>query len=71
MILRGPFHFGVRGFFGGEGERNRPSPPGSKGKRDECVKGPEIRYHGVSTVGFKGRRAGERQGVPGGGPWQR
>jgi hypothetical protein len=71
MILRSPFHLGRGVSFRGKGERNRPSPPGSKGKRNECVKGPEIRYHGVSTVGFKGRRAGERQGVPGWGLWQR
>jgi hypothetical protein len=68
MIFRGPFHFGVRGFLLGKGG---PSPLGLKGKRDECMKGPEIRCHGVATVGFEGRREGGKQGVPGGGPWQR
>jgi hypothetical protein len=53
MILKGPFHFGVRDFFSGKGGTNRPSPLGLKGKRDECVKDPEIRCHGVAIIGFE------------------
>jgi hypothetical protein len=36
-----------------DGWKNRPSPPGLKGKRDECMKGPEIRCHGVAIIGFE------------------
>jgi hypothetical protein len=38
---------------GGRGRKIDPVPPGLKGKRDECVKGPEIRCHGVAIIEFE------------------